>query len=170
MRELKCHVQEARLGQVWKYHISWYQDPARLDNVVVVRSRPREGAEKLEISSWTNEVDGGTGSRETPLVFYVKVSWLSLAVVLSPVSSQASQVSVAGLPVVGAEVGLGLLYIDNNGAHHLLSQELTLNDDGSAGSETAVSLSRATLYSSCFQTQTSPGVMESTASCSPPTW
>ena len=74
MRELKCHVQEARLGQVWKYHISWYQDPAGLDNVVVVRSRPREGAENLEISSWTNEVDGLTGSPETPIVFYVKVS------------------------------------------------------------------------------------------------
>ena len=85
MRELKCHVQEARLGQVWKYHISWYQDPARLDNVVVVRSRPREGGEKLEISSWTNEVDGEPGSRETPIVFYVKVSWLSQPVILCQV-------------------------------------------------------------------------------------
>ena len=72
---MKCHVQEARLGQVWRYHISWYQDPNRLDNVVLVRSRPREGGEKLDISSWTNEVDGGGGSPETPIVFYVKVSW-----------------------------------------------------------------------------------------------
>ena len=71
---MKCHVQEARLGQVWKYHISWYQDPSRLDNVVVVRSRPREGGEKLDISGWTNEVDAGGGSRETPIVLYVKVS------------------------------------------------------------------------------------------------
>ena len=59
---------------MWKYHISWYEDPSRLDNVVVVRSRPREGGEKLDISGWTNEVDAGGGSRETPIVLYVKVS------------------------------------------------------------------------------------------------
>ena len=73
--------------------------------------------------------------------------------------------------MVGAEVGLRLLYIDNNGAHHLLNQELTLADDGSAGSEAAVSVSRAPVYiGSLFQTQTSLGVMESTAFSSPPTW
>ena len=118
---------------MWKYHISWYSDPARLDNVVLVRSRPRDGAESLEISSWTNEDDGGGGNRETPIVFYVKVSWLHPSI--CPVSSLTCQVSVGGLPVVGAEVGLRLLYIDNNGAHHhppLLSHQLSLADDGSA--------------------------------------
>ena len=74
---MSCYVQEARLGRVWKYDISWYQDPSRLDNVVLVRSRPREGGDKLEISSWTNEVDAGTANRETPIVFYVKVSHCS---------------------------------------------------------------------------------------------
>ena len=57
-------------------------------------------------------------------------------------STQVSQVSVAGLPVVGAEVGLRLLYIDNNGAHRLVNQELSLADDGSAGNEEAVRVSR----------------------------
>ena len=73
MRELKCHVQEARLGQVWKYHISWYEDPDKLDNVVMVRSRPRVGADRMEVSSWTNERDVEAGGQTGGLVLYVKV-------------------------------------------------------------------------------------------------
>ena len=71
MSELKCHVQETRLGQVWKYHISWYEDPDKLDNVVMVRSRPRDGANRLEVSTWT-------GEKEVAPVLYVKVRRLSV--------------------------------------------------------------------------------------------
>ena len=43
---------------------------------------------------------------------------------------------------MGAEVGLGLVYIDNNGAHHLINHEVALADDGSAGREDVGSVIR----------------------------
>ena len=114
MSELNCHVKEARLGQQWKYHISWYEDPDSLDNIVMVRSRPRDGANRLEVTSWTNEKEVAAGGYERPVMVYVSVS-------------------VGGRPVVGAEVGLRILHISDNGADHSVTAHLTCADDGAAG-------------------------------------
>ena len=63
--------QDAMIGHVWRYSVSWYRDPALLDNIIIVRSRPRDVKRKLDITSWTNY--GYTG-HTSPVVLYVQVS------------------------------------------------------------------------------------------------
>ena len=62
------------IGHVWRYSVSWYRDPALLDNIIIVRSRPRDVRRKLEIQSWTNYGHISTQRLTSPVVLYVQVS------------------------------------------------------------------------------------------------
>ena len=62
------------IGHVWRYSVSWYRDPALLDNIIIVRSRPRDVRRKLEIQSWTNYDHISTQRLTSPVVLYVQVS------------------------------------------------------------------------------------------------
>ena len=62
------------IGHVWRYSVSWYRDPALLDNIIIVRSRPRDVRRKLEIQSWTNYDQTAARGHTSPVVVYVQVT------------------------------------------------------------------------------------------------
>ena len=66
-------MQESHLGSVWQYSVSWYRDPTELDNIVLVRSRPRHAAASLDIAAWTNYEHAAAGGHQEPLALYVQV-------------------------------------------------------------------------------------------------
>ena len=67
------HLQESHLGSVWQYSVSWYRDPTELDNIVLVRSRPRHAAASLDIAAWTNYEHAAAGGHQEPVALYVQV-------------------------------------------------------------------------------------------------
>ena len=90
--------------------MSWYRDPAQLDNIIILTSRPRDVTRKLSISSWTNMEQ----ESESP-VLYVMVT-----------SGGVSMVR-------GAEVRLSVHHVDNNGHFQTSARNISLVDDGAAG-------------------------------------
>ena len=97
-------VQAGYLGTVWRYSVSWYQDPAQLDNMVLVSSKARDVTRQLSVSTWTSSDH-----------------------VLS------AQVMLGDQPVVGADIRLTLQHVDTNGQHQTSVQNISLYDDGAAG-------------------------------------
>ena len=75
-------------SKVWHYHIDWYKDPALMESIVTVRSKPRDTNpdKNLRITSWTN-FDSSSISishSSSPLILYTKVSGVSLLSVPIP--------------------------------------------------------------------------------------
>ena len=67
-------------GRSWRYHISWYKDPAQMQSIVRVRSKQRDSspANNLEIIYWTNYDSSSLSISPTssPLTVYTQVSYI----------------------------------------------------------------------------------------------
>eukprot|EP00090_Calanus_glacialis_P046038 TRINITY_DN8846_c0_g1_i15.p1 TRINITY_DN8846_c0_g1~~TRINITY_DN8846_c0_g1_i15.p1 ORF type:complete len:761 (-),score=183.82 TRINITY_DN8846_c0_g1_i15:95-2296(-) len=104
-------------GRSWRYHISWYKDPAQMQSIVRVRSKQRDSspANNLEIISWTN----------------YDSSSLSISPSSSPLTLY-TQVTMGGRGVVQAGVSLSLQIIYPNGTRSLPTEgfPLQMTDDG----------------------------------------
>ena len=132
-------------GSSWRYHISWYKDPAEMQSIVRVRSRQRDSSpsNNLEILSWTN-YDSSSLSispSSSPLTLYTQVSFI---LVEQPAHKHILhyQVSLGRLGVVNAEVSLTLQIIHTNGTRSLLTEgfPLLMTDDGFGGNLCLLSL------------------------------
>ena len=73
---IHSHVQVSHLGRVWRYSVSWYRDPALLDSIILVKSRPRDVTRTLDIAAWTNFQHAR--SHSLPIALYVQVSHILL--------------------------------------------------------------------------------------------
>ena len=72
--------QDVNQVRSWMYEIDWYKKPAKMDSIVIVRSKPRDSSAKynLQISYWTNYDSSSHGVSYTtlPLIIYTQVSTL----------------------------------------------------------------------------------------------
>jgi len=103
----------SHLGRVWRYSVSWYRDPALLDSIILVKSRPRDVTRTMDIQTWTNFQHVAASAHSLPIALYV-------------------QVSVSGLGVAGARVSASVTRVDSNGGHQTLEPAIPLQDDGAA--------------------------------------
>ena len=71
---IQSHVQVSHLGRVWRYSVSWYRDPALLDSIILVKSRPRDVTRTLDIKTWTNFQHVAASAHSLPIALYVQVS------------------------------------------------------------------------------------------------
>ena len=58
---------------MWRYSVSWYRDPALLDSIILVKSRPSDVTRTLDIDTWTNYQHVAAKAHTLPIVLYVKV-------------------------------------------------------------------------------------------------
>ena len=124
-------------GRSWRYHISWYKDPAQMQSIVRVRSKQRDSsaANNLEIISWTNYDSSSLSISPTssPLTLYTQVGFISQPPVHKHI--QHCQITMGGRGVVQAEVSLSLQIIYTNGTRSMLTEgfPLLMSDDGFGG-------------------------------------
>ena len=95
-------LQAGWLGRVWRYSVSWYQDPARLPSLVTVRSRPAPGRPALTAECWP------AGDR----------------------GLYCSLTAGGGAGVAGARLELSLVRLGADGVSSVVAAGLLLADDG----------------------------------------
>ena len=101
-------LQDVGQGRSWKYQIDWYKDPSLMQSIVIVRSKPHESANNLQITTWT--------AYSSILTIY-------------------AQVTMGNVGVVNAAVSLTLQLIHTNSTASVITEgwSAQMTDDGFGG-------------------------------------